>query len=256
MKNALTTLFGIVVVIAMPEYLKAQYGSNQLVNPGAESGVDVAWTMSGMAFDTGWQDPARSGTECWSASWDWGQIVQTVDLTSSYTDGFLATAPWIVAGVFVSTRGDHEGIYEVTIELLDAADGPVTDWTSGEITIPMGTSWTEVSYLFTSYGTEVRKVRMTLRGEDGSPDWGGNYGAAFDDAFVAVDESILSIELAAFTAHRTDKGVLLRWETMSEKDNAGFTLERKERISDPWVRLASHADHNGLVGRGSSPAGA
>ncbi|MCE7042605.1 T9SS type A sorting domain-containing protein [Dyadobacter sp. CY312] len=53
-----------------------------------------------------------------------------------------------------------------------------------------------------------------------------------------LDESALPVRLGAFTAKSSENGVRLEWNTYSEKDNAGFDIERsKDAIK--FVRIAS-----------------
>lgn len=46
----------------------------------------------------------------------------------------------------------------------------------------------------------------------------------------------LPIELTSFTAQMQEKEVLLNWQTASERDNAGFELERSEDTRE-WIKL-------------------
>ena len=47
----------------------------------------------------------------------------------------------------------------------------------------------------------------------------------------------LAVELASFTAEPVADGVALRWETVSEQDNAGFNLYRAASEAGPWAPL-------------------
>ncbi len=59
---------------------------------------------------------------------------------------------------------------------------------------------------------------------------------------------VLPVELLDFTAQKKDKTVDLNWQTASEKDNAGFELERSSDTED-WARIGfveSQGNSNGL----------
>ena len=254
MKRCLWFLLLAAILTAAPGRSLAQYGPNLLTNPGAESDF-TGWTRTdgGSGWATGWQTP-RTGSKCWSSSYQWGTLQQTVDLVGAgYPAVWLDQAPDVLIGCYVSTRFDHQGIYEVTAELLDAGDGLLTSWSSTEVTLPAGTTWFLVSHTFSAYGIGLRKVRMTLRGEDGSPDWGGQYGAAFDDAAVQFDETTLAVELGSFEALWTGEAVVLRWRTESERDNIGFRIERSHAgDAEDWIELASFETQPALQGQGNS----
>ncbi|MDW8438564.1 MAG: T9SS type A sorting domain-containing protein [Chloroherpetonaceae bacterium] len=59
----------------------------------------------------------------------------------------------------------------------------------------------------------------------------------------------LPVELAEFSARRTDGGVLLAWRTASELNNAGFEVQRKLANASDWLTLGFVKGH----GTSSSP---
>ena len=79
--------------------------------------------------------------------------------------------------------------------------------------------------------------------EPGSPD-STVYDVSGLPGFVAVETPCgptpLLVELTAFTAEAVSSGVLLRWTTASEIDNAGFRLLRGSeaknlQVVSPWI---------------------
>jgi hypothetical protein len=54
---------------------------------------------------------------------------------------------------------------------------------------------------------------------------------------VPVDFQYVPVELASFTARPVEGGVLLRWETRSERDNLGFNVERADGKGGSYRRL-------------------
>ncbi len=218
----------------------AQYSTNFLINEGAENEY-LGWikTDAGSGWSTGYQSP-RTGLKCWSSSYNWCTLQQSVNLSDHYSDGELDSQPDIKIEVFVSTRYDHQGNYEVIAELLNSGDGVVTSWTTGENILSAGSGWIQITKTFSAYGLGVRKVKLTLRGEDGPADWGGSYGAAFDDATVQVDESTLPVELTTFSASVIGAKVKLSWNTATEINNFGFEVERKilkQVQNDNWEKI-------------------
>ncbi|NOX19247.1 MAG: T9SS type A sorting domain-containing protein [Chlorobi bacterium] len=54
--------------------------------------------------------------------------------------------------------------------------------------------------------------------------------------YVITYDSVLPVELASFTAQTVDNGVLLSWETATEINNKGFSVERSD--DNRWEEIA------------------
>ena len=168
--------------------------ANLLTNPGAEDGF-TGWTITqngGSGWLAGTHPTPVSGTRLWNTSYAWCTMHQTVDLLAAgYSASLLDAAPEIRASVYVGwghggIGSTPTGYYEVRAELLDAADAVVASWTTGETAIVFPKPWFEVSHSFAGYPAGARKVRLTLRGYDGTLYWAGHYGPQFDEAAVRV----------------------------------------------------------------------
>ena len=61
--------------------------------------------------------------------------------------------------------------------------------------------------------------------------------APHNSASPALTCSVLAVSLATWEAHATGSNVILRWETVSEFDNAGFHVYRALSGDGPWVRV-------------------
>jgi hypothetical protein len=72
---------------------------------------------------------------------------------------------------------------------------------------------------------------------------GSNYTYAYDQS--------LPVELSAFSAYSSSKGVKLVWTTDSEIENQGFSILRKSQDKD-WGELATFTKFPELVGQGST----
>jgi hypothetical protein len=174
----------------------APFNENLLVNPGAESGLS-GWTTSGMAPIAGsdWHAP-HGGTQAFSTTYQWGSLTQTVDLVAA---GFSALE--LDAGVSVSfsqwviSRFDADANYAMRVRLLGEEGAFLTEWSVGTIdgetfdgpTLPAGAEWTEESHVFDAV-SGVRTVEVVVAGKS-VPQWGGYFGAGFDDASLVVTAS-------------------------------------------------------------------
>lgn len=70
--------------------------------------------------------------------------------------------------------------------------------------------------------------RATLRFRTDSPD--------HDTVYISLQtETPLPVELASFTASVNKKDVLLNWKTVSEQNNSGFDIERKD--NNEWKKV-------------------
>ncbi len=123
----------------------------------------------------------------------------------------------------------------------DAGSAYVFDFSGG--------TWTETDKLTASDGAlgDQFGFSVSLSGEDralvgafGDDDNGSNSGSTY----VSDLAVLLPVELTAFTAIADGATVLLRWETASEVNNAGFEIQHRRAVEPlpatflPWETLA------------------
>jgi hypothetical protein len=82
-----------------------------------------------------------------------------------------------------------------------------------------------------------------------NPIYWNNSSSNYTLTFTA--DSSLPVELSAFSAHSSSKGVKLIWTTDSEIENQGFSILRKSQDKD-WGELATFTKSPELVGQGST----
>lgn len=61
--------------------------------------------------------------------------------------------------------------------------------------------------------------------------------SGFSEFVLASDNNSLPVELADFTVRASDGDALLRWQTASETNNAGFEVQHRSPASDSWATL-------------------
>ena len=91
-------------------------------------------------------------------------------------------------------------------------------------------------------------------GDAGASNLGNNpdYSSiSSQDFFTVSGDASLPVELSAFSAHSSSKGVKLTWTTDSEIENHGFTILRKGEAQD-WKEVASFTKYPELEGQGST----
>jgi hypothetical protein len=174
---------------------------NLLDNPGAEAGDMSGWTITANGGD-GWaaveSDFALESARYFGTSYEWCRRYQQIDLLAlGYTADQLDGAPEIHVSEHVG-EVYYPDEYEIAVELRDASEAVIDDWTASGVTTgsttcgPIGNGchwdddeWIEESHVFTGYGPGLRYIRF----RDGSVDqewWIGNYGAALDAAEVII----------------------------------------------------------------------
>lgn len=82
-----------------------------------------------------------------------------------------------------------------------------------------------------------------------NPIYWNNSSSNYTLTFTA--DSSLPVELSAFSAYSSSKGVKLVWTTDSEIENQGFSILRKSQDKD-WGELVSFAKDPSLQGQGST----
>lgn len=126
--------------------------------------------------------------------------------------------------------------------------------TSPSITFEDGTPILLFSF---SIGCDDGEVALMDNLDTNAPNNANNFNNAFEVVFLGLPEIFLSgemytgnvagsevscfgglpVELISFTGHRVENGNKLKWQTASEKDNAGFEVQRSPNGID-WDYLA------------------
>jgi len=232
--NALNKIRRVLITVAalflaISTSLSATYNTNLLANPGGECStnpwVAPGWTMIAnpadylMVAGTNSGTP-HSGSNFFVTSYDWMRRCQTNNLLASgYTSAELDLSPAISVGEWVQASSAN-GNYYIRVELRDASSNIVTTWGGATNTVTAGTTWSNVTYTFTNYGTGVRYVYFEDGGKD-VPWWAGNYGIQFDDAYVRLvsaevlgtNGALIASGEAASAAKGSDFGSL-QWGTV------------------------------------------
>ncbi len=165
--------------------------NNLLVNPGAEGGDLSGWTPT----DGGdpWQvnvGDAPFGGRYFRGSYAWGYLAQTVDFVASgINPNDLDAGTPLHFGVFGIGWGFPSSAAKLdTIKLdiayQDATGTQLGTWSSGELTLPIGT-WGSVGVDTVTYPLGTRKAVFTIGSIDGEY-WKGSYAATIDGANASV----------------------------------------------------------------------
>ena len=162
-----------------------------LVNGGAEGGGFDGWATT----DGG--DPwkivngdAPFGGRYFRGSYAMGNLAQTIDLvTGGVSAASLDAGTALHFGFFgvgwgyTSSTGKSD-IVKLDLAYQDATGASIGVWSSGEITLPIGT-WSAISLDTTNYPVGTRKVGFTISSIDGEY-WAGNYAAKVDGAYLSA----------------------------------------------------------------------
>ncbi len=89
----------------------------------------------------------------------------------------------------------------------------------------------------------------------GNPSYIGQLGAGRVNAFNAMNDASLPVELISFSGKLTPEGIRLEWETGSEIENAGFELYRSSSRDKGYARIASYQEFPELRGLINSTIG-
>ncbi|MDP4219095.1 MAG: hypothetical protein Q8916_14070 [Bacteroidota bacterium] len=121
---------------------------------------------------------------------------------------------------------------------------------------PSGSSWGLA--VSNRVGTNADEVELVARTNGGIAVWRDNRNGNYDIyAQLIFRDGSLPVEITDFNAMAETGGkVLLNWQTASEKDNAGFEVERR-LISDPnasnaFEVVGSYLNNSSLLGAGFS----
>lgn len=110
------------------------------------------------------------------------------------------------------------------------------------VTVTAGTDYHAVIYFTsgssTAFATDNGSVDNRSSYNTGSG-W-TSYGSADlrIRALVTVNNGALPVELVSFTGYATQNGIKLSWRTETEKNNFGFTLQKKYSPSGEWADVS------------------
>jgi len=87
--------------------------------------------------------------------------------------------------------------------------------------------------------SEVSMILQTTAVEKGAPGKDNRYGAGRIDAYQAylLAVAMIPVELESFTASANENSVTLNWLTATEKNNSGFSVERKTSLDERWIEV-------------------
>ena len=142
-------------------------------------------------------------------------VINTVNATHMHIDLWSPTA--LAAGVFKVKLVDYGN------NAVNGFSPTAGDDTEGEVSAPAiaAATWVSWDIPFTDFAT----AGMTNKAHIGQliPSGGGT---VFMDNIYFYSASVLAVELATVKAKAVNNTTVLNWSTSSEKDNAGFTIER------------------------------
>ena len=149
-----------------------------------------------------------------------------------------------VDGALYGYGDGADGLYRIDAEtgalsFVDVSPPLPTDVSYGAV---WASASDDVLYLYANEAGQVYRVDLdeaTSQPAGSVPALGAqdrNDGAACTDFVPFEEQEALPVELASFEAVVDGQDVLLRWQTLSETNNAGFEVERHD--GGAWERLA------------------
>lgn len=161
---------------------------------------------------------------------------------------------WLITPVVNVNAGDTLSFWYRSTDLGTSGPWPDSIYvrlSNGGNTIPDFTTevahnrvpnavWTKFTYVFTTSGTKRVAIQYYIVD-------GGTNGTASDywglDIFRISVGIPVPVELASFTAVSQNNSVILNWQTVTEKNNAGFDIER--RSTDGNYKSVAYISGNG-----------
>lgn len=207
-------------------------GSSMLSNCSGSKGYSY-WTKTDGG--NGWviASGGRNGGVCWKSSYQNCTLTQTVDLVNAgFSTAMLDASPvinagvWVLPGFYTGNAYASKGIISISVTLINSSDQEIsTQYISNNENLgsAITSDWFLRASAISGYGSGLRKVKLTLTAKDGVG-WAGQYGPAFDDAFLNIG-GVLPVELTAFSAYAEGSAIALNWKTATEVQNYGFEIE-------------------------------
>jgi hypothetical protein len=219
------------------------------------SGV-AQWAANGVAICTTTGDQTHAnlindGSGGAIITWDDGRG-STKDIYAQRINS-AGAAQWSANGVVVCGVGSEQtypvltnyGSSGAIIAWLDARSAS-TDIYAQKIDGSGAVQWNTDGMPVSIASSVQSNPAMTGDGSDGIfVAWTDFRRASLQDIYVSrvFSGGLLPVELVAFSAVRNSTGVLLRWKTATEVDNAGFDIERATSLDNVWLNIGSVAGH-------------
>jgi len=229
-------------------------------------GILCEVSYGGVVINEVYYDPPGTDTgQEWIELYNSG--IEAVELTGYDLDP--SDAPYYTFPEFTLSAGDYVVVHinaTGTDTSTDLYDGGSTNMSNTQGVIALFSSTTHsadtiVDYVEYGAGGQANESKAVSAGiwteGDYVPDVdeghsleykgsGDNSSAWFDQAVPTpgVDNS-LPVELSSFTARFTPDGVLLKWRTESEIENAGFNLYRSGERNGDFVKVNSNLIEGG-----------
>ena len=160
---------------------------------------------------------------------------------------------------------DFTGLGVVSANIMISFDPTVLDAISISTENTLSSGWTNIAFndfsnrahIIMSGGTELSgegtffNINFAVNGPDGSQTTlvfmsatlnSGSPLAIKENGSLSV-EGIIPVELAMFEANLNRGKVALNWTTLSESNNYGFQIERKNNIEQQWTNIGFVKGH-------------
>lgn len=180
----------ILTIVGIFVYGSSVSATNLVTNGDFSAGDATGWTI----IENGGSG-ATFGGGVYATSYTWNSISQTINLVAAgYTADQLDAEPNIVFNVDTMQRFDHDGYYYLEYKLLGADGTTVIDSklygsVGSPIYLTPSTAWFSTEYTFSGYGAGARYAYIKIAGQDGAPNWAGQYGPYFDNVSVSFADS-------------------------------------------------------------------
>lgn len=104
-----------------------------------------------------------------------------------------------------------------------------------------GDQWTTLQYTYPAIGSPLQRIGFQVNDKDGMPE---KTPTIYIDN-ITVSRAVVPVELVSFTANVVGNKVTLSWRTATEKNNAGFEVQ-KSKDGKEYVR-AGYVDGKGTT---------
>ncbi|XP_065115237.1 F-box only protein 2-like [Paramisgurnus dabryanus] len=106
-------------------------------------------------------------------------------LQSGYDADYLDSAPEVTVRDWYSTHSACGGVYRLIVSLLNENREVIATFKPTDVTLPDGSTWTQVTHKFTSYGPGLRFISFEHGGQD-NKNWKGCYGIRVTGSSVTI----------------------------------------------------------------------
>ena len=165
---------------------------NILQNPGAEEGL-TGWNFTSGDYSSWEISEVSEGNHTFTSSTEWSTKSQLIDLTTSYSNAYLDSAPEIsVQEMYkghttTNINQYYLDNYYFRVELRNASGDVLDSFNDGSTSAPLiaSNSWQTSKHTFTSYGTGLRFIYVESGGSD-TEGWVGFYGTRIDNTEIKM----------------------------------------------------------------------